>query len=731
MVLEQEPTDSDSGLSETGQDCTGDEAPEVNWLAVGPHPVGWRTHATTSTLDGSALSRDYVVYYPALAEGEGQNAALSSGPFPTVFFEHAGGSHYLDYTTLFTHLASHGIVVVSIDHNGIDASGNWGDGEWWAGHDLLFLDTIEEVIGWSQSSEHSYSGLVDTGRLGLAGHSHGSALLTLQGLGPYDASAARTIRAVSLLAPCPDEEEEDYLTAYTGMPPLQVIYGSRDQDGCVAYGQSIAVFEAGARPSQFVHLVGGSHYGFTEEGSLLDATISREDHQAVAAAGLLAWWKYQLEDDLSALPVLRGDQDLVPFGPESRIQFLDAHPLVVDDFSSDETTTDSDWSWIDVPVITGVEGQTFVNGFLSDAFVDTAAGVALVRAEMEILLAAEPVADDPAEVLYFVDAVLGEDAYGLALDQLEATGAIRAVRLGSHSAFSAGISAGGWDLVISATQGGAATDENASDEALAAWICAGGKAIVSDYRMASSGAAAVLACSQTAYGGESNYTDLTSTGDLFDGTLDLFNPGWGFYAVDLQAEGATVFATAQVPSLVSTEDGVNDLGLAVEHTGLSVYRQRWMYDTQDTLYHPNWGLEFAWDAPGASLRQVVGNGAGLDLSDRPVLSFRLLQLHSDSRNPAGSTQDLHLRLTDADGRSGTILLSQAPQGALRPAAEVATGLQPKSVYETYRLPLSLFTENEPALDTGRVVSVEWILDVTETGALAMDDVAFTGAGVCE
>jgi hypothetical protein len=156
-----------------------------------------------------------------------------------------------------------------------------------------------------------------------------------------------------------------------------------------------------------------------------------------------------------------------------------------------------------------------------------------------------------------------------------------------------------------------------------------------------------------------------------------------------------------------------------------------MLDEDEGLYHPDWGLAFAWDAPGATLREVLDTGDGLDVTDTPVLSFRLLQLDGDVLNPAGVDQDLHVRLTDSAGRQATVLLSEAPQGALRPAAEVGSGTPTKSVYETYRLPLDLFTAATPSLDPARLVSVEWVLDVTGTGALVMDDLAFTRAGMCD
>ena len=347
---------------------------------------------------------------------------------------------------------------------------------------------------------------------------------------------------------------------------------------------------------------------------------------------------------------------------------------------------------------------------------------------METLLDAEPA----AEVLYFLDTVLGEDTYAHALEALEDEGAVSAVRVQNRDLFERLLADAEWALVIAANQGGTSTDEHASDQALADWICGGGKAIVSDYRMDSASAQGVLGCSRTAFYDTDNYEVLTSTSDLFEGTLALMNPGWGYYAVGLETEEATVFATTTVPDPLTSPDLLNALGLPVETQGLEQFANRWMHDEADGLYHPNWGLELSWSEPGGSLRQVVGTAeTGLDLREKPVLTFRVTPLEASPLNPEGADQDLRLRLTDVAGRSGTILLSQARQGALRPAAEVATGMTTKSVYETYRLPLTLFLDDEPDLDLGRVTAVEWIFDVTNSGSLALDDVAFSGRGSCE
>ena len=73
----------------------------------------------------------------------GRSAACVDEGYPVVFFEHAGGSHYLNYDEIFSFLAGHGLVIVSTDHTEVDSSSmGWGTSDWWHSHDLLFTDTI-------------------------------------------------------------------------------------------------------------------------------------------------------------------------------------------------------------------------------------------------------------------------------------------------------------------------------------------------------------------------------------------------------------------------------------------------------------------------------------------------------------------------------------------------------------------------------------------------------------
>lgn len=107
----------------------------------GPHPVGVRSLDVTDASRSRPLAVE--VWYPADASHAGRDvdeatmdhydllpgfppsrqaavrdAGIAPGRFPVVVFSHGFGGHRRQSTFLCTHLASHGYVVVAMDHTG-------------------------------------------------------------------------------------------------------------------------------------------------------------------------------------------------------------------------------------------------------------------------------------------------------------------------------------------------------------------------------------------------------------------------------------------------------------------------------------------------------------------------------------------------------------------------------------------------------------------------------------
>jgi predicted dienelactone hydrolase len=166
----------------------------------GPHPVGTRQFSWTDEARNHTMPVD--VWYPATETYRGQdlapetqasfemipgmgfslqqaveNAAPRSDCFPLVVFSHGFGGERRQSTFLYTHLASHGYVVASMDHVG-NTTADMLSGEGAAGD----ADVIDRFI-LSRPLDASFvidtmlggqSGLdIDSERIGMAGHSFG------------------------------------------------------------------------------------------------------------------------------------------------------------------------------------------------------------------------------------------------------------------------------------------------------------------------------------------------------------------------------------------------------------------------------------------------------------------------------------------------------------------------------------------------------------------------------
>ena len=163
-----------------------------------------------------------------------------------------------------------------------------------------------------------------------------------------------------------------------------------------------------------------------------------------------------------------------------------------------------------------------------------------------------------------------------------------------------------------------------------------------------------------------NFEEMQSDGALFDGSIALFNPGWGYFSVALSDEDGTATRFAHTDGTAILTGGLeeNALGHVPSHTGLDAATPEWMLNDTRGVYHPSWGVTLSWSEPGGHFRQVLDTEAGLDLSGQQALAFRIMQRHDDARND-GDLQDLSVRLTDASGTASSVLLSMATQGALR------------------------------------------------------------------
>lgn len=326
------------GPSEPLPACPDEQPEGVDWMALGPFPVGYRDWQGTLTYEGATWQHLLQLVYPATFTGEGAPVDSAGGPYPLLIFEHAYGSSYDQYDWFFDVLASRGWIVASPEH---DANGWNTTSDLFDGHAFLARQTIETLVGWSEDPDSEWAGAIDVDRVALGGHSHGGGgvLRASRDYGPLAPEAEQSISAIVLVTTRPDLDSayEMYQDTYAGMAPLLNIGGAYDQDGTTAYGASVAVYEPHGRPGGMLYVDGAEHYSFTDEVSDDYAVSDRHDVHAVAGGAIVSFLAATVEGDADALAAWRGDQTPRDAGEAtSRNQWHDETASVLDAMEADD-----------------------------------------------------------------------------------------------------------------------------------------------------------------------------------------------------------------------------------------------------------------------------------------------------------------------------------------------------------------------------------------------------------
>jgi predicted dienelactone hydrolase len=287
-------------------------------LTVGPYPVA---HAASVWRD-SVRGRDVPVRIDAPAPAEGK------GRFPGVVFSPGAGESRDSYAYLGRYLASHGYVVVTVNHAGSDSAAYKAQG--WRmladptvalarPRDLVFaLDRLTAV----DVDEQLLRDRVDPTRIAVAGHSLGSTTaLALAGLvwhtpEPTDLTDRR-VRAV--IAMSPQLEGTGARTGRLGLSetswdpvrvPSLVVLGSRDV-GLVGAARTDpsarrSVFKRiGATEKYQIEVQGAEHHAFTETEPFYRAAPRDARHHGWIGAACTAFLDATLKQSAPAREWLR------------------------------------------------------------------------------------------------------------------------------------------------------------------------------------------------------------------------------------------------------------------------------------------------------------------------------------------------------------------------------------------------------------------------------------------
>ena len=198
-----------------------------------------------------------LIRYPAESSGRRKAVSSAHSTYPLVMIAHgnhraarANGtpihSHEgLEY--LARHLASHGYIAVSMDHNDINQAGVGAKHR--ARATLEHLEIMEDI----NSSHPRLAGKVDLDKIALIGHSQGGLGIAFAQQFNNVATSRRNIRALVAIAPTDDDSLQLPAT------PTVVLLGSADQD----VGESSAEFyDQVGPPKSMIYIHGGIHNFF-------------------------------------------------------------------------------------------------------------------------------------------------------------------------------------------------------------------------------------------------------------------------------------------------------------------------------------------------------------------------------------------------------------------------------------------------------------------------------------
>ncbi|OIN86821.1 MAG: hypothetical protein AUJ12_04185 [Alphaproteobacteria bacterium CG1_02_46_17] len=252
---------------------------------------------------------------------------LGSGPFPVILWSHGLGGSRDGAGFISRFIASHGYIVVHIQHHGTDSS-LW---EGKKGHpwDVIrathiprhaTLNRFKDVpFVLDQLATLDIAPLMDLNKIGMSGHSFGAMTTQIMagqkrghGKRLYDLYEPR-IKAGIAYSPGPHMEKKGHTPQdfYGAIKiPLLVMTGTDDDSPLKNFGYKdrLEVFTHSGGPDQ--HLIvmdGGDHMVYNGSRGQLDANPKQETHEAIIKILSLAFWDAYLKDDMAAKNWLTSD----------------------------------------------------------------------------------------------------------------------------------------------------------------------------------------------------------------------------------------------------------------------------------------------------------------------------------------------------------------------------------------------------------------------------------------
>lgn len=247
--------------------------------------------------------------------------------FPVIIWSHGLGGSRDGAGFISRYIASHGYVVVHIQHIGTDSSLWEGkDGHPWdvirATHipRSATLERLKDVpFALSQLDTLDIAPFMDMTRIGMSGHSFG-ALTTQVMAGQRRGRGARQyslfeerFKAGIVYSPVPVKDKKGHPPAdfYGGIQiPLLMMTGTDDDSPIEGSGYEVRleVFDYSGGPDQHLLVLDkGDHMVYNGSRGKLDANPKRDVHEQIIKILSLAFWDAYLKDDQAAKDWLTHD----------------------------------------------------------------------------------------------------------------------------------------------------------------------------------------------------------------------------------------------------------------------------------------------------------------------------------------------------------------------------------------------------------------------------------------
>jgi dienelactone hydrolase len=260
------------GLLPAGLPSASTDAAEAATVVPAKFAVGVVTvifvdpHRTTPPWNASPElpSRTLVttILYPAAGPAgampiRGAAADKGAGPFPLVVFAHGLGGTPQDYMTLLTDWAAQGFVVAAplfpLSNGNVSGGPDAGDVVSQP-RDMSYV--IDSVLFDSRLPSGTLSGLVDSRKIGAAGHSNGA--VTTLGLVANTCCYDPRVTAAIVMAGTTEGFPPGHYD-FSRTPPLLLVHGTADQ--LIPYRSAPLTYNEARGPKGLLTVEGGSHGG--------------------------------------------------------------------------------------------------------------------------------------------------------------------------------------------------------------------------------------------------------------------------------------------------------------------------------------------------------------------------------------------------------------------------------------------------------------------------------------